>query len=188
MVDRLVRDEGDAGLIRRDVDIGDGTHAERMVAYNELAVPFFLGKQFRIFYEFSVASGSQQVIKIVSTVNFVIFGVDVDLMVGTLRLTSAAGGSEGGTFSTAIPVMRRNTMTDVPTPVPTTGLTVSTGGTITGQSTLDVNLSSVGKISGLPGSGGAEYRGLAPGTYYLILAASGGVTMTGAIRLSWLER
>lgn len=191
MADKRVRDENDNGVIRLDVDMGDGTFAERQVMADALTVPFFNGKQFRTFFEFNIAPAARVVVKVVVPVNIIIFGFDVDLISGSLRITSAAGGTEGGSFSIPLPALPINGMNDRPTPVPTPFVTLSSGGTLAGETTLDVQLQQVAAQGNQSSTGsigsGTDFRGLAPGVYYLIFAASVAAAV-GVFRLRWIER
>jgi hypothetical protein len=81
------------------IDMGDTTFANRVEAHPPLKLMtdengdyarirvdsgqtgFFVGKEARTFYEFSIASGATQVIKVVSPVDTILqtFGVELDL-------------------------------------------------------------------------------------------------------------
>jgi hypothetical protein len=189
------------------IDKGDGTHAERMEAYpptklmtdsdgtySRLKVDvgqtgFFAGREFRTFYEFSIASGASHVIKVVSTVDTVLqtFGAELDL--AELRVELLVGGTEGGTFDTALPIFKTNTMTTAS--AYTTNITMNRGGTHTGGTLVDLlTLISGDNANKAIVSTATEDlpQGFAAGTFYIKLTNTDGATASGIFRARWEER
>lgn len=152
---------------------------------------FFAGREFRTYYEFNLATGASVTFKVVVAVNIILEGFVVDLVGGSLKVESLTGGTEGGTFSTVLPIMARNSMTERPTPLYTPQVAISAGGTVSGATVLDVfrlQTSGQGAQAGSVGTAGDDGRGIGPGTYYIRLSASGTDNTVGVTRLRWEER
>lgn len=189
------------------VDRGDGTHAERVEAYPPVKLltdndgpyarmrvdvgqtGFFAGREARTFYEFSIASGKTQVIKVVAPINTIVqtFGAELDL--AELRIELRVGGTEGGTFSTALPILKTNTMTSQSGYTPQ--VTMTTGGTHTGGTVVDLLtlISGANPNKAIASSAKEELpQGFPAGTYYIKLINTDGATATGIFRARWEER
>lgn len=154
---------------------------------------FFLGRQFRMFRELSIPTGTTEVIKLVVTVPVILTSADISLDAGWLRIAPVVGGTEGGAFSTGITVFNSNNM-----PVGKdkfenylATVTASVGGTHTGGTELDVNRIKVAGnsnfVNTVKGSDDLP-RGVSPGTYYYRLTNLDPGTTTGVFRLSWEDR
>lgn len=189
------------------VDMGDGTHAERIEAYPPKKfltdgdgayarmrvdvgqTGFFAGREVRTFYEFSIPTGTTQVIKVVSPVNTVvqIFGVELDI--AAIRVELRVGGTEGGTFNTALPIFKTNTMTTQSGYTPQ--VTMAIGGTHTGGTLADLLTAIAGdklqKATAVTVSENLPL-GFAAGTFYIKLINTDGATATGIFRARWEER
>jgi hypothetical protein len=185
----------------------DGTYAERVEAYPPKVLMtdddgdyarmrvdvgqtgFFAGREARAFYEFSIASGATEVIKVVSPVDTILqtFGVDLDL--AELRVELVSGGTEGGTFSTALPILSTNTMSSASAYTPQ--ITMNRGGTHTGGTLLDLLIAIAGeklqKSTSIQVSENLPL-GFAAGTFYIRLINTDGATATGIFRARWEER
>lgn len=150
---------------------------------------FFDGRQFRTFKEFSLAGADTLVVKAVVPPNVILYGLDLILVSGELKLTTAAGGTEGGTFSETLPIFPRNTMTERPTPLYTPLVVLTAGGTHTGGTALDLLWAKTADNSNFASSVGlnpGDERGIGPGTYYFRLNAI--VASTGVFKARWEER
>jgi hypothetical protein len=205
MADRIFK-----GALNEDarlVDMGDGTFAPRQEAhppvklmtdnngdYARLRVDagqtgFFAGREGRTFYEFSIASGATQVIKVVSPVDTILqtFGVELDL--AELRVELISGGTEGGTFDTALPIFSTNTMSTASGYTPQ--ITMNRGGTHTGGTVVDLLIAIAGeklqKATSIQVSENLPL-GFAAGTFYIKLENTDGATATGIFRARWEER
>ena len=189
------------------VDRQDGTYAERVEAYppvklmsdadgeySRLRVDvgqtgFFAGREACTFYEFSIASGASEVIKVVAPVNTIVqtFGVELDL--AEIRLELVSGGTEGGTFNTPLPIFKTNTMTTQSGYTPQ--VTMNRGGTHTGGTVVDLLTAFSGdKLQKSIASTASESlpQGFAAGTYYIRIINTDGATATGIFRARWEER
>jgi hypothetical protein len=189
------------------VDRNDGTHAERVEAYppvklmtdgdgsySRLRVDvgqtgFFAGREARTFYEFSIATGASQVIKVVAPINTIVQNFALELDIASLRLELVAGGTEGGTFSTSLPIFKTNTMTTASTYTPQ--VTMAVGGTHTGGTVVDLLTAISGdKLQKATAITATEDQpqGFPAGTYYIRLINTDGATATGIFRARWEER
>lgn len=150
---------------------------------------FWEGLQYRTFREISIASGTTAVFKVVVPVDTVLYDVSLTLDAGAIRLRTVSGGTEGGTFSTPLPILRKNTMTDAPN-IPAQNA-ITTGGTHTDGTDIDViRLVVAGATAQQSSIGSKAYdqRGVGPGTYYWKLENISNSTATGVFSAFWEER
>ena len=205
MADRLIKGPFEEDM--RLVDMGDGTFAQRVEAhppvklmtnendeYARLRVDvgqtgFFAGREARTFYEFSIASGASQVIKVVSATDTVLQSFGVETFLAEIRTELVTGGTEGGTFSTALPIFKTNTMSTASSYTPQ--VTMNRGGTHTGGTVVDLLISISGDNANKAVSAKAseDYpQGFAAGTFYIRLTNTDGATASGIFRARWEER
>lgn len=195
------------GLLKLLTDMGDGTHAERIEAYPPKVLMtdangtyarmrvdvgqtgFFAGREARTFYEFSVPAGQTKVIKVVAPINTIIQNFGGELHLAEMRIELRYGGTEDGTFSTQLPIFRTNTMSSASAYTPQ--ITMATGGTHTGGTTVDL----IHLFSGSSANKALDTtvtddqpQGFAAGTYYIHLINIDGATATGIFRARWEER
>ena len=154
---------------------------------------FFSGREYRMFKEFTVPSGTPYVIKVVTTGNVILHGVDCKIDDGALRMSTMAGGTEGGSFSETIPIFNRNNMSVGPDreAVIASTMSLSAGGTHTGGTTLDVlriKTSGGGGNAITVGANISDERGIAQGTYYFVLQNLGAGSVVGVLSIRWEER
>lgn len=189
------------------VDRQDGTYAERVEAYppaklmtdddGEYArlrvdvgqTGFFAGREARALYEFSIASGATQVIKVVSPTDTVLQNLSLDLFLAELRMELIIGGTEGGTFATPLPIFKTNTMSTSSTYTPQ--VTMNRGGTHTGGTIVDLLQVIAGANQNKTTPTGASEdspQGFGAGTFYIRLINTDGATATGIFRARWEER
>jgi hypothetical protein len=205
MADRLIKGPFDEDM--RLVDMGDGTFAQRVEAhppvklmtndndeYARLRVDvgqtgFFAGREARTFYEFSIASGASQVIKVVSATDTVLQSFGVETFLAEIKTELVTGGTEGGTFDTALPIFKTNTMSTSSDYTPQ--VTMNRGGTHTGGTVVDLLISISGANRNKSVSAGASEdlpQGFAAGTFYIRLTNTDGATASGIFRARWEER
>jgi hypothetical protein len=195
------------GLLKLLTDMGDGTHAERIEAYPPKVLMtdangtyarmrvdvgqtgFFAGREAKTFYEFSVPTGQTKVIKVVAPINTIIQNFGGELHLAEMRIELRYGGTEGGTFATQLHIFKTNTMSSASAYTPQ--ITMATGGTHTGGTTVDL----IHLFSGSPAKKALDTtvtddqpQGFAPGTYYIHLVNTGNATATGIFRARWEER
>lgn len=205
MADRLIKGPFDEDM--RLVDMGDGTFAQRFEAhppvklmtnendeYARLRVDvgqtgFFAGREARTFYEFSIASGASQVIKVVSATDTIVQSFSVETFLAEIRTELVVGGTEGGAFDTALPIFKTNTMSISSDYTPQ--VTMNRGGTHTGGTVVDLLISISGANKNKSVSSGASEdlpQGFAAGTFYIRLTNTDGATASGIFRARWEER
>ena len=205
MTDVIYR--GNMNKDMRLIDMGDGTWCERVEAFPPLKLMtddngaysrvrvdvgqtgFFAGREARTFYEFSIASGATQVIKVVSPVDTILqqFSVEIDL--AEIRLELLVGGTEGGTFGTPLPIFKTNTMSTASSYTPQ--ITMNRGGTHTGGTVVDLLIAVSGANANKAVSSSASEalpQGFAAGTFYIKLINTDGATAKGIFRARWEER
>lgn len=202
MVDRLVADENDTGVIRRDVDMGDGTHAERYAVSNLQGSPqFFTGREFRTFLEFSaengnaIPAGQRILLRAVFATNTILTLAAGTLDEGEVRIRSFAGGTPTGVFNVTMPTIRANSMTTVPAYTALNAFTATAPGLpaavdISGGVQGDVLRTKTANASGQQstvGSGADAERGFPPATIYVLIENIGTAAAEGVIRFRWTE-
>lgn len=196
---------------RKMIEMGDDSHAERVIAhppfklmtdnggkgnYSRLLVEeantgFFAGREFRTLYEIAVSSGATQVIKVIAGVDTIVQVFGAEIQSARLRVELRVGGTEGGTFNTALPIFKTNTMSTASDYA--TQITMATGGTHTGGTLVDLILLK-------SGDGSSESKnivttatedlpqGFAAGTFYIKLINTDGATANGLFKARWEER
>lgn len=178
------------------VDLPTGMYTSDKEGFRRLRVDvaqtgFFEGREFRSFYEFSVSSGSSFVIKFTSAVDFILFEQSLSVDSGGIRFSAITGATETSSFNTSVPVIGKNRMSSRPTPYYTSQASISTGGTISGGTVVEVvrviTANSTAQESSVGGVISTE-RGLPAGTYYLKFENTENSTTTGVYALFWEER
>lgn len=151
---------------------------------------FFAGREFRSFVELNIPASGSFVIRVIAAVNTIVFGLDVAIGGGELRLASVIGGTPGGTFDQPLPIIPRNSMTG--TPVYAAANAAAAGGTHTGGTEIDVIRLKVNNNTNQAttiGGSTSDERGVAPATFYLRFAnLSATDAITGVFHLRWEER
>jgi hypothetical protein len=152
---------------------------------------FFEGREFRTFTRLDIPTESELVLEATIPINFILRSLTVELILGQVEVITTVGGTPGGTFSETLPVFPRNNMTEIPTPAPTTQMTITAGGTIAGATELDVVMvkasddikksSSVGALEG-------DERGIVGGTYHISIVNTDGSDAIGTLHAFWEER
>ena len=189
-------------LFKLLVDRGDGTHAERIEAYppsvlmtdgdGEYArlrvdvgqTGFWSGKQFRTFQKLSIASGGSVAIRATVGVNIVLYETLFTTEDSSIEVQLRAGGTAAGPW-TAMPVLRKNTMTTAP--VITSQVTMDYDGGHTGGVVIDTIRVTAGNKTANVGGTDSE-RGVGPGTYYYVITNTGNLTATVVFSGWWEER
>ena len=184
------------------VDRGDGTHAERIEAYppaklmtdsdgnySRLRVDvgqtnFWSGKQFRTFQKLELASAASATIRATVGVNIVLYETSFTTENSSIEVQLRAGGTATGPW-TAMPVIRKNTMTTAPVVV--SQVTMDYDGSHTGGTTIDLIRMIAGNKQSSVGGTDSE-RGVAPGTYYYVITNTGNQTATVVFSGFWEER
>lgn len=176
---------GPNGAYKKFQHIGNGHHAEVQSVLKPDEIAFYAGREFRTFQEYSIVQGGSYNIKVESTKDTVLYEFGTDVNAGKIKIELVSGGTEGGTFSTELPIFRCNTMSF--TPVVATGITMTANGTHTGGTVVDLLYADTGKTAAASAS--EDYpQGFAAGTFYIRLTNQDNQTTTGVFRARWEER
>ena len=194
-------------ITKRLVDRLDGTWAERVEAYPPAKLMtdgdgdyarvrvdvgqtgFFAGREARTFYEFNIPIGESQAIKVVAPINTIVQTLSVELDLAEIKLELVVGGTEGGTFSTPLPIFKTNTMTTASNYVPQ--VTMNVGGTHNGGTVVDLLTAISGSNANKAISTSATEslpQGFAAGTFYIRLTNTDGNNAIGIFKARWEER
>ena len=145
-------------------------------------------RQYFLFHEFSAVAAGTEVVKIVIASNTIMNAFSIKVMAGKARVEIVSGGTQGGTYNQNITVFPTNGMT---TATPRTSTTTATsGGTLTGGTTMDLFLVNTGdnvnQSSGI--TSGEDFAiGFPAGTYYIRVTNTDNSTTTGLIKALWTE-
>ena len=200
MADKIFRVLGNT--VKKLIDRGDGTHAERVEAYPPIKLMtdgdgdfsrlrvdvgqtnFWAGKQFRTFQKLSVASGASVAIRATVGVNIILYETSFTTENSSIEVQLRAGGTAAGPW-TSIPVIRKNTMTTAP--VIASQVTMDYDGGHTGGTVIDLLRITAGNKTESVGGVDSE-RGVGPGTYYYVITNTGNTTATVVFSGFWEER
>jgi hypothetical protein len=162
---------------------------------------FWEGREFRTFKELSIPALSTIVIKAVVPIDIILFSLQLSLDIGAIRMPTVVGGTEGGSFSSSLPIFGANNMAQPVNHRKTFGVSsdafyvpqvlLSTGGTHTGGTELDViTLKTQGNSqqASSVGTGPTDERGVAPNTYYFRLQNTSNDVLAGKFSARWEER
>lgn len=150
---------------------------------------FFENREFRAFWDGSIAAGTTQVFEFIIPVNIIVFDQSLGIDNSSILWSAWSGGSPSGTFGVALPVFHKNEMLDAP--AYTGVVSISTGGGHTGGTQRDVARlvsNQQGNSAMTVGGSQADERGLAPGTYYARIQNYGSVPANVTYKLFWEER
>ena len=189
-------------LFKLLVDRGDGTHAERIEAYPPIKLMtdsdgtyarlrvdqgqtnFWSGKQFRTFQKLEIAPAAVVTIRATVGVNIVLYETSFTTENSSIEVQLRAGGAATGPW-TAMPVIRKNTMTT--SPVITSQVAMDYDGGHTGGVVIDLVRAVAGNKQSSVGGTDTE-RGVGPGTYYYVITNTGNQTATVVFSGFWEER
>lgn len=187
------------------VDLPHDLYTSNAEGYRRLRVDvgqtgFFRGKEARTFFEFSIPAGQVQTFKFTSPVNFILIEQSLAVDAGSVRFQAigSAGATEVATFTTALPVIGKNRMTEREFPYYVPQVTINThaapvalNSDITGGTVVEVirvvAANSTAQRQSVSGGAQTE-RGLPAGNYYLRLHNFGTGAATGVYALVWEER
>lgn len=149
---------------------------------------FFEGREFRTFKEWPVATTGGYVIQVVVPVNIILFSLGIQLEAGEARIETVVGGTPAGIFDEVLPKIAANTMSEVPTPAPTSQVLLTAGGTHTGGVVIDVLRAKTSGNSNFAQSVGGsitDERGVGLNTYYFRITLTEAI---GVFKARWEER
>lgn len=152
---------------------------------------FHDGREFRTFYEFSIAAGASVYVQANVAVDTILYDVSCVVDAGGIRLRTYAGSTGVGTFATPLPILPKNTMSIRSTPTYSSQNTLLTGGTgVTGGAVIDVVrvvASGATAQQSSVGSKAFDQRGVGVATYYWRLENFSNNTATGVFSGWWAE-
>lgn len=155
---------------------------------------FFDGREFRTFKELSIAGMGVYVIRAVVPIDIILFGLNVTINTGDLKLETLVGGAPGGAFAETLPIFGANNMVGAPnreSPFYVPVVVLTAGGTLTGGTQLDVlrlKTNAVSNQASTVGVGPTDERGVAANTYYFRLTSLTNDAVDGVFRARWEER
>lgn len=159
---------------------------------------FFAGKMFRSFLSASIpVAGPSVQFRFVAPINFILWSQVMTLTQGALQLEIFTASTDSGGWTTELPIIGVNRMTERPSPFYTPQITIQTGGNFTGGTRTDLVIINAGSNQGNQSSqnagGEVSERGLPAGTYFGRLSTlTGGIAPLDAAlflySLSWEER
>jgi len=133
---------------------------------------FFEGREARSFFEGTITGLTEIIIKAVVPVDIILQSISVFAFSGDLKVsTLLSDGTEGGVFSTLLPIIPTNTMLEKFQPPYIPQVILSTGGTYNGGTQIDVfrlkTGTGTGPVKVIPvGANQDDIRGVITGTYY----------------------
>lgn len=152
---------------------------------------FHSGREFRTFYEFSIAAGASVYIRANVNVDTILYDVSCVVDSGSIRLSTYAGSTGVGTYATPLPIISKNTMTLKESPTYVAQNTLFTGGTgVTGGIVIDIIRVVAANATAQQTSVGSkqfDQRGVGAGTYYWRLENFSSGTATGVFSGWWAE-
>ncbi len=109
--------------------------------------------------------------------------IDFEIDDSVLRLQIKNGGTESGTYSTALPIIKSNSMSN--TPAVASGMTMTTGGTHSGGNVLMLEKISATKNGALIQED--QLIGLPSGNHFVYIENVGNQSINGLIVMRWSE-
>lgn len=152
---------------------------------------FFEGREFRSYYEVSVAAGASVYLRYTANREFILFEQSLTVDDGKIKVSVSTGGTPAGSFDTSIPVIGKNRMLERLQPYYEAVNTIDAGGTVSGGTILEVfkvAAASATAQQSTVGGGVADERGLPAGVFYIRLENYGSGAATGIYNLWWEER
>lgn len=156
---------------------------------------FIAGREFRVAVELNIPTGGRKVYKITSPIDFILWGQDLYVDQGGLKLTSFRSGSTTGVYNEVVTPIPKNIMLSAPQPPYTSQISITSGTTadFTGGSLTDIvrvrSSNATAQATSVGGNVAVE-RGLAPGDYFIVVEALEGVNSAsrGVYSAVWEER
>lgn len=169
-----------------EIITGTGVNPRPRLRVDVSDTAFMEGRQFRVFYEFNIASGTALFGRFVVPSDVIIHHRELSVVQGNLRFALSTGGTASGTWTsrTVIPV---NSMASRPLPVYQSTVTAAFGGTVSAGAEVDLALLETSNGNAPTVTNLAPEVGLGAGTYYIELRNTGGSTVRGLYQVIWEE-
>lgn len=182
---------GDGSVVdTRLTDAGDGTYAQRVIAQSGSA-GFDSGKEFRTFYELTIAAGASAYFKVTTPIDILLQSIGMQVDDGYVNFEAFVLVTSPAGFVTALPIIAANRMNNRPTPIYTSQVAITTGGTFTGGTRTDVLRVKTANNSSTAATQDASVpgiRGLGAGDYYLKMTNIGTGAALAILKARWEER
>jgi len=150
---------------------------------------FYEGREFYTFRQFDIAPDATEVIKVIASGDTIVQTFGAVLILGECSVELVVGGTEGGTFSTPLPILPANGMSEAPTV--SANVTMAAGGTHTGGTVVDVLLLNAGSPAAQANEISASEElplGFPAGTYYIRINSINTADAEGLFRARWEQR
>ncbi len=171
----------------RELITGTGVVPKPRMRVDVGQTAFFEGRQFRTFHELNIASSTSLFGRFITTTDVIVVKREIVVVQGNLRFALSQGGTPSGTW-TAKTVFPLNTMSERPAPEYTVQSQASFGGSLTGQTELDLVILETGTNQAVSVTNVADEVGLAAGTYYVEIRNTGATALRGLYTVVWEER
>jgi hypothetical protein len=170
----------------------DDSGASRRLRVDVAKTGFVKGREFRAFFEFTTSAGNPVVLKFVSPIDFILQIQRMVIDDGAVRMEVFVNATPSGTWSDIGSIIGRNRMVSRPTPYYEGQCAITSGGTISGGTLVDVRVvrtSAQGVSTTTTMEDVNRERGLPAGEYYIKFSQLSGVngTSTGIYYLDWEE-
>lgn len=160
----------------------------RRILVEEGNTAFFLGQEFRTFYDFSIPGGATRVIKVIASVDTILTNFSFELDSAKMQLELWAGGTVVGTPSIPLPILKTNQMSSAGSY--SSGISMLYDGTgYNSDGVLADILRADASTKGQAASATENQpNGFSVGTYYLVFKnLTNNTTATGIFYARWKE-
>ena len=176
------------------VDLPEKMYSSLNEGYRRLKVDngeasYFEGREFRSFYEYSIATGATIYLKFSCSTEFQLRYQAVTCDDGYIRVAAIAGATPSGSWTNQ-PVVGKNRRSTIIQPAYVSQATFSAGGSATGGSVVEVirlKTASATAQASTVGHAIDSVRGLPAGDYIISIQNLGNATVNGVYDLYWGE-
>lgn len=130
------------------------------------------------------------VLKLDRACDIIIRGFGLELIAGDLKAEIFSGATPVGSFSETVTIFPKNISSNLPTPIYKTQAVMTTGGTISGGTVIDVLIVKTGNATGQVTSIGGKIEdqyGAPAGTGYCKISNPGNSDATAIFKMWWEE-
>lgn len=164
---------------------GTGDKPAPRLRVDNAQTSFLEGRQFRVFREFNLLSGTSLFGRFINSVDVVILRRNITVAEGSCRFALSSGGTPSGTFTPNV-IQPLNRMDSRGVPFYVTQALAASGGALTGQTEIEVQIIETTNQSASAQATAAEV-GLNPGTWYTELRNTGNNALRGVYEVVWEE-
>lgn len=161
------------------------------ITVEPMSLGFRLGRQFRTFYEFSIASGQSNYVQLHCLCDFILQHQHLDVDSGSIRFAANINSTVGAAFTTNLPIIGKNRAPShlIGSPY-TSQMQLQNGGTFSGGTVVEVfRVVASGSSAHESTVSGTEenQRALPAGDYWLEFRNISNSTATGVWVIEWEE-